>query len=453
MSLNKIPKCLVIGLDGVSQALVSDYIEKGYLPNLKEILSKGYKLHQMDASIPDVSSTSWTSFMTGVNPGEHGIFGFMDLMPNSYKMFFPNSRDIKAPAVWDMLGGTVNGRTSTLYEHYRDKLNKPLRSIVLNIPQTYPAQTLNGILTAGFVCPDLKKGTYPDTAYNYLNSIGYLSDVDSSKAVNHRDAFFEEIFLALEKRAAAYEYFFKNESWDMFIGVITETDRLHHFFFDAARDITHSNHEVFISFYKAMDEIIGKLFNLFMEQTNGKGLFMTMSDHGFTVLKQEVYINSLLKEKGFLKLNNQKEYFEQVDAGTKAFSMEPARIYVNLEGKYPLGSVKASDKKQVLTELKNMLESLTDSSGSHVIRTVHESSGLYHGQCSGKGPDLVCLANDGYDLKSAFKKDSVFGKGTFTGMHTQYDAHCILPAGIDIKSRLHIENLAGIILEHFINEA
>src|SRR3989338_7749439 len=98
---------------------------------------------------------------------------------------------------------------------------------------------LNGILTAGFVCPDLKKGTHPDTAYNYLNSIGYLSDVDSSKAVNHRDTFFEEIFLALEKRAQAYEYFLKNESWDMFIGVITGTDQWQRAVYDHVRPWFH----------------------------------------------------------------------------------------------------------------------------------------------------------------------------------------------------------------------
>jgi len=209
--------------------------EKDYLPNLKQILSKGYNLHQMDASIPDVSSTSWTSFMTGVNPGEHGIFGFMDLRPNSYSMFFPNSKDVQSPAVWDIVGQTTNGRGSTLHERFRDKLKRPLRSIVMNIPQTYPALALNGILTAGFVCPDLKKGTRPDTAYNYLNSIGYLSDVDSSKAVNHRDAFFEEIFLALEKRAQAYEYFFKNEPWDMFLQLVQACSLNHKFMVQSSR--------------------------------------------------------------------------------------------------------------------------------------------------------------------------------------------------------------------------
>ena len=58
-----------------------DYVDRGYLPETKRILDCGFALRRMDASIPDVSSTSWTSFMTGVNPGEHGIYGFMELGP------------------------------------------------------------------------------------------------------------------------------------------------------------------------------------------------------------------------------------------------------------------------------------------------------------------------------------------------------------------------------------
>lgn len=444
-------KCMVIGLDGVSQTLLSDYMEKGYLPNLKRIISGGYKLNQMDASVPDVSSTSWTSFMTGVNPGEHGIFGFMELSPNSYRMVFPNSKDVRGPAIWEILAQNSNGKSSTLHGRFKGNLNGPLKSIVLNIPQTYPAEPMNGILTAGFVCPDLKKGTYPETAYNYLKSIGFLSDVDSNKAVENPPAFFDEVFLALEKRAAAYEHFFANEEWSLFIGVITETDRLHHFFFDAAYDAGHRYHEVFVRFYRKMDEVIGKLFDRFMEKTGGKGLFMTMSDHGFTVLRQEVYINVLLRQKGFLKLNSHKEYYEQIDAGTKAFCMDPARIYVNLEGKYPLGCVKAGERDSVVSEIKSALEALTDESGKPVIKSVYSNSELYSGPSAGKGPDLVCIANDGFDLKSTLKKEQVFGKGPFSGMHTRHDAHCIMPSGMDAGKRLHIEDLAGLILGHFAN--
>ena len=56
------------------------------------------------------------------------------------------------------------------------------------MPSTYPAKALNGILTAGFVALDLKKATYPESAYEYLKSIGYRMDVDTRKAQQSLEA-------------------------------------------------------------------------------------------------------------------------------------------------------------------------------------------------------------------------------------------------------------------------
>ena len=47
-------------------------------------------LGQMSVCIPEISSVSWSSFMTGTQPGVHGIYGFIELEPRSYKMCFPN---------------------------------------------------------------------------------------------------------------------------------------------------------------------------------------------------------------------------------------------------------------------------------------------------------------------------------------------------------------------------
>jgi predicted AlkP superfamily phosphohydrolase/phosphomutase len=447
MDLRK--KALVVGLDGVPYTLLNNYVERGLMPNLKRIFSEGFGCVQMNASIPDVSSTSWTSFMTGVNPGEHGIYGFMELKDGAYKLSFPNFGDVQAPPIWDIIGRNARGRTSTLHRRYAALIDKPLRSIVLNIPQTYPAMPLNGILTAGFVCPDLRKGTYPDAAYDYLKSIGYMPDVDAAKAAVDPDAFFEDVFSALDKRAAAFEHFMGGDEWDLFIGVITETDRVHHFFFDAAMDESNLRHAVFLMFYRKIDEVIGRLYDRFMESTGRKGLFMTMSDHGFTVIKDEVYLNTWLKENGFLSLNKDREYFEQIEAGTRAFALDPARIYVHLEGRYPLGSVKAPGREAVMDELKAGLLGLTDSGGSPVIKRVYDKAELYRGGALGKAPDLVCIAHDGFDLKGNIKKDGVFGRSHFRGMHTRHDAHCVMPAGLGPEGRLHIEDLAGIVLDRF----
>ena len=440
---------MVIGLDGVPFTLIKEFVAAGILPNLGDILSRGYNLEQMDASVPEVSSTSWTSFMTGVNPGEHGIYGFLELNPDTYKMYFPNFGDVRAPAIWEMIGRNPGGKRSTLGNRYRDAIAKEHRSIVLNVPQTYPAEPMNGVLTAGFVAPDLRKATYPEEAYNYLRSIGYVSDVDASKAINETESFLKDLSDALEKRRIAFEYFMDNEPWDLFIGTITETDRLHHFFFDAARDPGHQWHEAFLSLYRELDGIIGTLYGKFMDATDGNGLFMTLSDHGFACIRKEIYLNQWLKREGYLKTDPGRRYFEQIDRGTLAFALDPGRIYINVEGKYPLGIVKPADRKSVAADLKTRLLSLADGEGKKVIKEVRDREELYEGPWKDKGPDLVCTPRDGYDLKGTLSKQEVMGMGQFTGMHTAHDAHCILPGRVERRGRMHIEDLARYLLDHF----
>jgi predicted AlkP superfamily phosphohydrolase/phosphomutase len=97
-------KTVIIGLDGVPFGMIKDFAETGVMPNTAELISQGI-FKKMHSSIPEVSSVAWSSIITGNNPGEHGIFGFMDLLPDSYKMRFPNFSDLKAPPFWDQWEG------------------------------------------------------------------------------------------------------------------------------------------------------------------------------------------------------------------------------------------------------------------------------------------------------------------------------------------------------------
>ncbi|MGB4066620.1 MAG: alkaline phosphatase family protein [Nitrospira sp.] len=439
-------KVMGIGLDGVPSSLLRQYLEQGILPGFHEILTQGYRLHQMHVSIPEISSTCWTSFMTGVNPGEHGIYGFMDLRPQSYTLFFPSAHDVQAPTMWDIAGGTQQGRTSSLAAQFAGAFSEPLRSVVLNIPQTYPARAINGVLTAGFVCPDLQRGTYPERAYQYLKSIDYMPDVDAGKAITDKPAFLKEVQYALDRREEAFLHFLEREEWDMFLGVITETDRLQHFFFDAARNAEHPYHEAFLDVYRRVDRIVGRLFHRFMDLTHGEGVFLTMSDHGFTVLHQEVNLNAWLQQNGWLHLRDQGQWFDRIATDTRVFAMDPGRFFVHTEGRYPRGSVKGADKPIVLAELTRMLDGLTGPDGRRVIRDIYLGESLYRGQAMSMAPDLVCVPNDGYDLKANVTQPVTFRKGPMTGMHTQYDGHCLLPESLSVDGQLHIEQLAGMIL-------
>ncbi len=444
----KTKKALVIGIDGVPYSLLNTYIQNGVMPNLKNILDQGFLLHSMNASIPDISSVSWTSFTTGVNPGEHGIYGFIDLMPNSYSLYFPNSKDIKAPTFWEMLGKT-NQKTSTLYQHYLNKLDRPYRSIILNVPHTYPALPMNGILVSGFVAIDLKKATFPDSAYAYLRSMDYLIDVDAEKARGDQKAFLKEIVDCFEIRKKAIDHFFKEESWDLFVACLTETDRLHHFFFDASTDQAHPFHQDFLHFYSKLDEYIKTLYERFIEKYSDQGFFMILSDHGFASIKKEVYINRFLEGKGFLVLKDEGHFFERIENGAKAFDLDPCRIYIHEKDTYPRGTVRKEEKKGLMGEIKKALRGLKGEDGKEVMDHIFEKEEIYQGPHIGIAPDLVCLPKDGYDLKGSLEKKEIFGYNIFKGMHTWHDAFCILPETIRFPQKPSIEHLTDFLMAYF----
>ncbi len=81
-----------------------------------------------------------------------------------------------------------------------------------------------------------------------------------------------------------------------FIGTVTETDRLHHFFFDSA--IYGKYYDIFADFYKKIDIF---LWEIYVRAEKDKAIFLTCSDHGFTTINTEVYVNQYLKENGFLR--------------------------------------------------------------------------------------------------------------------------------------------------------
>jgi len=94
----------VVGLDGTPFSFLNDEIESGNLPNIAALASGGV-FSRMESEIPTISSVAWASFMTGKNPGEHGIYGFTGRKPGSYELYFPNYSHLKAEPFWDLLSG------------------------------------------------------------------------------------------------------------------------------------------------------------------------------------------------------------------------------------------------------------------------------------------------------------------------------------------------------------
>ena len=200
-------KTVIIGLDGVPFGMIKDFAETGVMPNTAELISQGI-FKKMYSSIPEVSSVAWSSMITGENPGRHGIFGFMDLFPDSYKMRFPNFNDLKAPPFWDAWEG---------------------KSVIINVPATYPVRKMKGVLISGFVSIDLEKSVHPKSLIGPLKDLDYRLDVDAQKAHTAMDVFLEDLDKTLDARIQAYRYLWETQDWQTFMLVFTATDRLMHF--------------------------------------------------------------------------------------------------------------------------------------------------------------------------------------------------------------------------------
>ena len=390
-------KTVVIGLDGTPYSLILKLTQQGICPNLSKLIPTG-SLLEMKSTHPAVSSVAWASFITGMNPAKHGIFGFMERVPNKYDVYFPNSRHIMGMPLWDIL---------------RD-YNK--RSIVINMPSTYPASEMNGILIAGFVAIDLARASFPSSIVPTLKEMGYKIDVET------------------------------HEVWDLFIGIFTETDRLHHFFWESLERNDQKYSPLFLEYYKRIDASIGKI----MENIDGKTTLILLSDHGFCGLKQEVYINYWLKEEGFLKFKtNQPKSLSDIGEGSRAYCLDPGRIYINLIGREPNGCVELGNEYEQLrdTLISKLTELKDPETKINIIDKIHKREGIYKGKYFDIAPDLVIEPKHGYDLKGAINKESLFSKGIFSGMHTYDDAFVYVNNKNIIKHPLEIIDVTATILD------
>lgn len=94
-------RVFVIGLDGATFDLLDPWIGEGRLPHFKRMMEKS-TYGRLESTIPPITPPAWTSFMTGVNPGKHGILDFFTLKENSFEKVLVNSSHIRSKRFWDL---------------------------------------------------------------------------------------------------------------------------------------------------------------------------------------------------------------------------------------------------------------------------------------------------------------------------------------------------------------
>ena len=414
---------IIIGLDGVPYSLIQKYTSIGLMPNLRQLIEESQFI-RMQSSIPDVSSVAWSSIITGKNPGEHGIFGFTELDPCSYKYRYPNFNDLKASPFWE-------GK----------------KAVIINVPQTYPAKQLDGVLISGFIALELGKAVYPSSLISDLQKIGYRLDVNADLAHQSMDLFFQDLNITLKNRIKCIDFLWESEPWELFMSVFTETDRINHFLFDVFDDDDHQYADIFKKYYCRIDRQIGKL----LSEISDNDTIIVLSDHGFCKLDYEIYVNKLLEREGFLKFKTQPpKTVEDIDTKkSAAFVIDPGRIYINSRDRFSNGKISISDKIKVQDDLVSLFSS-EEFNSKKIVGKIFLNEEIFKGEYSKNGPDMVISGNNGFDLKGfglegLASGNSFYGKRIFSGMHTRDNAFIIYRGPEKITAPYHIENIASLV--------
>jgi len=282
-------KVLVIGLDGATFDVVTPAIERGLMPHLARLIEQGASglLH---STVPAMSPPAWTSMITGMNPGKHGIYDFVRRQPGSYRLQTMRSDFYTYQTMFDYLSSL--GR----------------RVAAINIPLTYPPRPVNGVMVAGLGAPSQGQFTFPPELRDELLADGYAIDNTLEFQPGHERAFAEALIEAARRQVDWSIKLLQSQNWDLFMLVLRSIDEAQSFlwhFHDTqhpwydAQKVTDEG-DLLLDVHRQTDELIGRLLAAVDQNT----VVLVVSDHGGGSLLKEVFLNNWLKQEGWLSLTH-----------------------------------------------------------------------------------------------------------------------------------------------------
>jgi predicted AlkP superfamily phosphohydrolase/phosphomutase len=422
-------RVIVLGLDGVPFTYIQRLVAAGELPAFEELIGAG-AFAQMDTTVPNVSSVAWATFMTGRNPGKHRIFGFVDRQAGTGQFFVPNSQTMVGSTLWEVLSAAGK------------------RVFAMNVPVTYPPRKVNGYVIGCFLSPTVEKAAPTAQIASALTRMKYCVDADARIAHRDKAAFLVHLDEVYERRLEAMRHFWRQERWDFYMAHVMETDRLHHFFWREMEADDARFAPAFLDFYRRIDALISEVMSWIDDEIT----LVVLSDHGFCSIKQQVFVNTWLEGAGYL------EYADRPDAkglavlapGTRAYSLDPGRVFLNVRGREPQGVVApGGEYARVRQEVAATLSDMADpDTHEPMVERVYLREELYSGSYASDAPDIVLAMREGYDPKGAFGRERLtFNDDVLVGMHTTPDALLYVSGIPEFDRRPHIVDVAPTILD------
>ncbi|GIW86988.1 MAG: hypothetical protein KatS3mg108_1312 [Isosphaeraceae bacterium] len=282
------PRILFLGLDGGTRVVFDPLFDRGWMPRLESFWRRSAR-GNLRSTTPMVTPVAWTSFLTGCTPVRHGIHDFCWYDARTRTVGFNHAERVAVPTLWHLL----------------DRLDRPVVS--LNLPMTYPAPRIQGIVVSGAESPDRSAAfrQCPD----FGRELACLVPEYSPKNIwKRRPRTLEdlrglarltrEIFLA---QARAAERADAQVDWSVLMVHFHLLDGLQHRVWPEmgldpdVRPRTEWSAEV-EGCFRALDEAVGRLLELAARRN---AAIVAVSDHGFGPCRALVSVNGLLERGGY----------------------------------------------------------------------------------------------------------------------------------------------------------
>jgi len=442
-----IAPALVIGLDGACFEVLDPLIAAGRLPNLAAWRALGVS-RPLRSTVPPMSFPAWSTFLTGLEPGRHGLFDFTQKAPDAYRLAFANASDRHGTPFFTRVSRAGG------------------RCLVLGVPGTFPPEPVNGLLVSGFDAPvstgtDSRSASDPELYQRIADRVGPWMRADLDEAADSEgwheravgqllarvDRKCDFALAALAELRAAND----GERPELMLVVFSESDTVvHHYWRDHDPSSPRNDpgasavrRDAVAAVYERLDAACGRLRAAYGEDA----LCLIVSDHGGGgASKRVVHLNAKLREAGlFARAGGRRgaaldvaargardlalrllpagvserifrrarfaaarlesaARFGGIDwSRTRAFSEEANTqpgVWVNLRGREPAGCVAPEDYEAVRDEIIAVLQAWTLPNGGPVVARARRREAVYAGPHTRRAPDVVVeLALDaGYGL-------------------------------------------------------
>lgn len=287
-------RIMVLGLDGGTWQIFKPLLDLGVMPHLQTLVEQGAH-GVLKSVVPSVTAPAWASFATGNEPVKHGIFDFRQFSPKNHRESFVNSTSIHGETLWKVLSRAGK------------------KSLIVNVPITFPVQPINGIMISGMMSPGISGKLEPEFCYPFEYGKKLAKQFPDYRMFVSQDIFYKEgldafiskLVKGVENRLALSLHLMEENPWDFFMVHFQNLDSLQHALWPALMKMIcemqsgkMQSHRI-LDYFRKLDTAIGRLAG----QLSENDVLIVLSDHGFGPLNRFFNLNAWLINQGLLALN------------------------------------------------------------------------------------------------------------------------------------------------------